>query len=101
MKATLIVEGFNPTEVTLVSSVRPRFRVETNLTQWHVIDSNHEPTGATGVSGSDDHSIAMWQRNQFGDGVCKRKCETLCKLLNELHDKANAGTERQTPPNNQ
>jgi hypothetical protein len=89
MKATLTVEGFEPLQVTLVASTKPRFRVETNLTQWHVIDGDMEPEGAQGVGGDADHSIAMWQRNQFGDEICKRKCETLCKLLNDLHAKAN------------
>ena len=89
MKAQLIVEGYEPLEVTLVHAVNPRFRVETNLTQWHVIDGEAEPKGADGVGAADAWSVGMWQRNQFGDEIAKAKAKRLCALLNDLHSKAN------------
>jgi hypothetical protein len=85
MLITVSVEGYEPKSVDLVPAKKDRFRVETNLTQWHVIDSEVEPSTVEGVGGVDDWSVAMWQRNQFGDEVCKKRADTLCNLLNHLH----------------
>lgn len=61
---------------------KDRFKVVTNLLQWHVVDSTLEPEGCDGVGATDPWSVAFFQRNQLGDEICKAKAERLCALLN-------------------
>jgi len=63
---------------------RPRYRVDCNLVQWHVVDSIVEAELGLedGVEAKSPHSVAFWQRNQVGDAFARKKAEALCDLLN-------------------
>ncbi len=88
LEATIKINGYAPVKIRLAKEEKARFRVECNLFEWHVIDSELEPEGNDSVGTTDSWSIGSWTGNRIGQDIAEAKANHLCTILNELHAKS-------------